>query len=326
MSNPRTDWMMRTEPEPGLNGRALSYPRGKVLGGCTAINGMIYMRGQAADYDHWRQLGNAGWGWDDVLPYFTQVRGQFPRRETDCTAPAANGRWRASGCAGTSSRPSATRPRRSASRAATTSTTATTRAPGFFEVNQRNGIRWTTAKAFLRPAAAPPEPPRRHRRAGRPASFSTAGARPACATGSAGRSCEASRRRRGDPRGRRDQFAQAARALRHRRSRRARPRTASPCGTRCRAWARTCRIICRSGRSFASRARAPSTSSPTAASARRRWRLSTRSSAPGRCRWRRASSGIFSRSDETVATPTSSTTSSRSRPTGSAIRCTASRR
>ena len=70
MGNPRTDWMMSTAPEPGLNGRSLAYPRGKVLGGCSSINGMIYMRGQAADYDHWRQLGNVGWSWDDVLPYF----------------------------------------------------------------------------------------------------------------------------------------------------------------------------------------------------------------------------------------------------------------
>ena len=70
MGNPRTDWCLKTEPDPGLNGRALNYPRGKVLGGCSAINGMIYMRGQAADYDHWRQLGNAGWAWDDVLPLF----------------------------------------------------------------------------------------------------------------------------------------------------------------------------------------------------------------------------------------------------------------
>ena len=61
MNNPRTDWCFKTEPEPGLNGRALNYPRGKVLGGCSSINGMIYMRGQARDYDHWRQLGNAGW-------------------------------------------------------------------------------------------------------------------------------------------------------------------------------------------------------------------------------------------------------------------------
>ncbi|MGR3313734.1 MAG: GMC family oxidoreductase [Roseovarius indicus] len=70
IGNPRTDWCFRTAEEPGLNGRSLLYPRGKVLGGCSAINGMIYMRGQAADYDGWRQMGNPGWGWDDVLPYF----------------------------------------------------------------------------------------------------------------------------------------------------------------------------------------------------------------------------------------------------------------
>ena len=70
IGNPRTDWMMQTAPEAGLNGRSLVYPRGKLLGGCTSINGMIYMRGQAADYDHWRQLGNVGWGWEDVLPFF----------------------------------------------------------------------------------------------------------------------------------------------------------------------------------------------------------------------------------------------------------------
>src|SRR5262249_37599330 len=60
MGNPRTDWCFKTEVEPGLGGRAISYPRGKVLGGCSSINGMIYMRGQARDYDHWRQLGNQG--------------------------------------------------------------------------------------------------------------------------------------------------------------------------------------------------------------------------------------------------------------------------
>jgi choline dehydrogenase len=69
IGNPRTDWMMKTAPDPGLNGRSLVYPRGKMLGGCTSINGMIYMRGQATDYDLWRQLGNVGWAWDDVLPY-----------------------------------------------------------------------------------------------------------------------------------------------------------------------------------------------------------------------------------------------------------------
>ena len=70
MNNPRTDWCFQTEAEPGLNGRTLAYPRGKTLGGCSAINGMIYMRGQAQDYDQWRQMGNTGWGWEDVLPAF----------------------------------------------------------------------------------------------------------------------------------------------------------------------------------------------------------------------------------------------------------------
>ncbi len=70
MGNPRTDWGYETAQEPGLNGRSLAFPRGKVLGGCSSINGMIYMRGQAADYDGWRQLGNPGWGWNEVLPLF----------------------------------------------------------------------------------------------------------------------------------------------------------------------------------------------------------------------------------------------------------------
>jgi choline dehydrogenase len=77
IGNPRSDWCFRTEPEPGLNGRALNYPRGKALGGSSAINAMIYMRGQAADYDHWRQLGLAGWGWDDVLPLFKRHEDHF---------------------------------------------------------------------------------------------------------------------------------------------------------------------------------------------------------------------------------------------------------
>ena len=77
IGNPRSDWYFKTEPEEGLNGRSLDYPRGKVIGGSSAINAMIYMRGQAADYDHWRQLGLAGWGWDDVLPYFKRHENHF---------------------------------------------------------------------------------------------------------------------------------------------------------------------------------------------------------------------------------------------------------
>ena len=77
IGNPRTDWRMKTAAEPGLNGRSLAYPLGKLLGGCTSVNGMIYMRGQASDYDRWRQLGNIGWGWDDVLPYFVKSEDHY---------------------------------------------------------------------------------------------------------------------------------------------------------------------------------------------------------------------------------------------------------
>lgn len=70
MHNPRTDWCFVTEPDPGLKGRSLAWPRGRVLGGSSSINGLLYIRGQAADYDHWRQLGCAGWSYDDVLPLF----------------------------------------------------------------------------------------------------------------------------------------------------------------------------------------------------------------------------------------------------------------
>ena len=70
LHNPITDWCYKTEPDPGLNGRAIDWPRGKTLGGSSSINGLLYVRGQREDYDPWRQLGNAGWSYDDVLPYF----------------------------------------------------------------------------------------------------------------------------------------------------------------------------------------------------------------------------------------------------------------
>ncbi len=70
LNNPATDWCLKTEPDEGLAGRSINWPRGKVLGGSSAINGLLYVRGQPQDYDHWRQLGNKGWGWDDVLPLF----------------------------------------------------------------------------------------------------------------------------------------------------------------------------------------------------------------------------------------------------------------
>lgn len=70
MSNPKFDWCFKTEPDPGLNGRSIAWPRGKVLGGSSSINGLLYVRGQPQDFDHWRQLGNAGWSWTDVLPLY----------------------------------------------------------------------------------------------------------------------------------------------------------------------------------------------------------------------------------------------------------------
>ena len=73
MDNPKTDWRYRTESDPGLNGRDIPWPRGRVLGGCSSINGLLYVRGQAEDFNHWRQLGNTGWAWEDVLPYFKRA-------------------------------------------------------------------------------------------------------------------------------------------------------------------------------------------------------------------------------------------------------------
>ena len=154
-NDPRADWCFRTEAEPGLNGRALNYPRGKVLGGCSAINGMIYMRGQAADYDHWRQLGNPGWAWDDVLPYF--------RRSEDHWQGAnefhgAGGEWRVEP-------PRVAWPildafREAAAQVGIPKTDDFNRGDnegcGYFQVNQRRGIRWHAAKAFLKPIQSRP--------------------------------------------------------------------------------------------------------------------------------------------------------------------------
>jgi choline dehydrogenase len=151
MGNPRTDWCYKTAPEPGLNNRALNYPRGRILGGCTAINGMIYMRGQAADYDGWRQMGNTGWGWDDVLPYF--LKSEDNVRGADALH-AQGGEWRVE------------EPRirwdildafqAAAEQTGIPKTDDFNRGDnfgcGYFQVNQRAGWRVSSAKAFLRPA------------------------------------------------------------------------------------------------------------------------------------------------------------------------------
>jgi choline dehydrogenase len=153
MGNPRTDWCFTTEPEPGLNGRALNYPRGKVLGGCSAINGMIYMRGQAADYDHWRQLGNAGWSWEDVLPYFRRSEDHYRGGDE---LHGAGGEWRIEPPRVSWEILDAFR--EAAAEVGIPKTDDFNRGDndgcGYFEVTQRRGVRWTTAKAFLRPARA----------------------------------------------------------------------------------------------------------------------------------------------------------------------------
>jgi choline dehydrogenase len=91
IGNPRSDWMFETEKEPGLNGRSLKYPRGKVIGGSSAINAMISMRGQRADYDHWRQLGLTGWAADDVFKDFRDLDDHFLG---DTQHHRSGGEWR----------------------------------------------------------------------------------------------------------------------------------------------------------------------------------------------------------------------------------------
>jgi choline dehydrogenase-like flavoprotein len=151
IDNPRTDWRFRTEAEPGLNGRSLLYPRGKVLGGCSSINGMIYMRGQSRDYDQWAQMGCTGWGWDDVLPLFRRAE---DHHAGSSDLHGAGGEWRVE----------KTRVRwqvldsflEAAEQAGIPRTddfnSGDNEGGGYFEVNQRSGIRWSTSKAFLRPA------------------------------------------------------------------------------------------------------------------------------------------------------------------------------
>ena len=151
IGNPRSDWMFKTEPEAGLNGRALAYPRGKVIGGSSAINAMISMRGQAADYDHWRQLGLTGWGWDDVLPAFKKLEDHFLGQSEH---HGTGGGWRIEA------------PRLSwkvldavadaasemGIRKIPDFNTGDNEGISYFHVNQKRGRRWSSARGFLKPA------------------------------------------------------------------------------------------------------------------------------------------------------------------------------
>ena len=151
IGNPRTDWLYRTEVDAGLNGRQLRYPRGKTLGGCSSINGMIYMRGQARDYDQWARItGDANWSWDHCLADFKKHEDYYQGADA---AHGAGGEWRVE------------RQRlrwdvldafaQAAQQAGIPHTEDFNRGDnegvGYFQVNQKNGWRWNTAKAFLRP-------------------------------------------------------------------------------------------------------------------------------------------------------------------------------
>jgi choline dehydrogenase len=150
IGNPRTDWCYRTEPDPGLNGRSIGYARGKVLGGCSSINAMIYMRGQKSDYDHWTGLGNRGWSWDEVLPYFKRVEdyahgaddfhgaGGELRVEERRVSWEILDAWRMA-----------------AEECGIPRIAEFNRGDNFgnayFQMNQRRGVRWSATRAFLRP-------------------------------------------------------------------------------------------------------------------------------------------------------------------------------
>ncbi len=165
IGNPRTDWLYQTEPDAGLNGRQLRYPRGKTLGGCSSINGMIYMRGQARDYDQWAELtGDDAWRWDQVLPAFRRHEDHWRLDQPEAAgdqfkhlhgnkATGSTGEWRVE----------KQRLRwdvldafaQAAQQAGIPATDDFNRGSnegvGYFEVNQKAGWRWNTAKAFLRP-------------------------------------------------------------------------------------------------------------------------------------------------------------------------------
>ena len=166
IGNPRTDWLFQTEPDPGLNGRRLRYPRGKVLGGCSSINGMIYMRGQSRDYDGWAAaLDDPAWNWRSCLPFFMHHEDHWRGADEwhgasgfDRRGARAGGEWRverqrlswrvldafaeAAQQAGIPAQADFNR--------------GNNEGVGYFEVNQRSGIRWNASKAFLQPV--------RHRR------------------------------------------------------------------------------------------------------------------------------------------------------------------
>jgi choline dehydrogenase-like flavoprotein len=155
IGNPRSDWMFKTEPEAGLNGRALAYPRGKVIGGSSAINAMISMRGQAADYDHWRQLGLTGWGWDDVLPAFRKLEDHF-LGESEHHGTGGGWRIEAPRLSWKVLDAVAEAAQEMGIRRTPDFNTGDNEGIGYFHVNQKRGRRWSSARGFLKPALSRP--------------------------------------------------------------------------------------------------------------------------------------------------------------------------
>ncbi|MES5487116.1 GMC family oxidoreductase N-terminal domain-containing protein [Bradyrhizobium sp. INPA03-11B] len=150
IGNPRSDWMFKTEAEPGLNGRALAYPRGKVIGGSSAINAMISMRGQAADYDHWRQLGLTGWSYEDVLPAFKKLEDHFLGASEHhgvgggwrIEAPRLS--WQILDAVGDAAEEMGIK-------RIPDFNTGDNEGTSYFHVNQKRGRRWSSARGFLKP-------------------------------------------------------------------------------------------------------------------------------------------------------------------------------
>jgi choline dehydrogenase len=164
IGNPRTDWMFQTQPEPGLNGRQLIYPRGKTLGGCSSINGMIYMRGQARDYDDWASTtGEASWSWQNALPDFMAHEDHYRLDAAQKAVGSGQAEFAKLHGNGGEWRVEKQRLRwdileafaDAATQAGIEHTddfnTGDNAGVGYFEVNQKSGWRWNASKAFLRP-------------------------------------------------------------------------------------------------------------------------------------------------------------------------------
>jgi choline dehydrogenase len=155
IGNPRADWCYKTEPVPGLNNRSIGYARGKVIGGCTAINAMVYMRGQVQDYDTWAQMGLSGWGWDDVLPYFLKHE---DHQSGKSDLHNAGGEWRVEkarvrwdlidSIAEAGAQIGIPR--------VDDFNLGNNEGSGYFQVNQKRGKRWSAATGFLKPILSRP--------------------------------------------------------------------------------------------------------------------------------------------------------------------------